>query len=82
MLPQQQTNIAKYYHEDHFALTCASASNNVEVLKNELSSPSIFFKQYAATEYVRLQARYPFFFLFSSFLVSVINQINNSLLQR
>jgi hypothetical protein len=58
MLPEQQTNVAKYYHEDHFALTCAAASGNLRVLKDELRSPSIFFKQLAATQVVRLQSRY------------------------
>jgi len=55
MLPTQQHNVAKFYHEDHFALVCAAAAKDLSVIQEELRSPSIHFKQLAAREYVRLQ---------------------------
>lgn len=58
MLPGQQKNTAKYYHEEHFALTCAAASKDLGVFEEELQSPSIFFKQLAVREVARLQERF------------------------
>jgi hypothetical protein len=54
MLPPQKKNTAKHYHEDQLALTAAASSKtNLDVLKNELQGPSIFFKRLTIKEVVK-----------------------------
>jgi len=55
ILPPQTKNVAKYYDEDRLALALASAAGKADVLKAEVLSPSLMFKQLAVTEVVRLE---------------------------
>jgi hypothetical protein len=52
LLPPQFKNVAKYYHEDEMALVMAAASKSTAVMKDEVLSPSTFFKKLATRAFV------------------------------
>eukprot|EP01083_Nonionella_stella_P110415 323032_1 len=54
ILPPQTRNVSKHYHKVGAALFAASASKtHLSILKKELSSPSLFFKNLVIKEVVR-----------------------------
>ncbi len=51
-LPSQRKNVAKYHTEDHIALKLAVIKKDKAVIRDELFSPSVFFKKLACKESV------------------------------